>query len=146
METNVSAMAAAASVWNFMVDLLACVFVPRSMSARSGERQGSGDPPLRPGDGASVRRLHADVVQRLLELLDAIGRLATQAQLAAVGAEGLRRGELGGGRVLGDLLVELLLERRALLGRRHGGGEGRAGYQDARHGGADNCTNVHGFG
>ncbi|MGH6927992.1 MAG: hypothetical protein ACREEV_06715, partial [Dongiaceae bacterium] len=39
-----------------------------SLSARSGERQGSGVAATPVRLGASVHRLHADVVQRLLEL------------------------------------------------------------------------------
>src|SRR5262245_40291616 len=73
----------------------------------------------------SVSGFDADVVQRLVQLLHAVVGLARSAQLAAVSAQSLGIGRLGIRAMLDDSLVELLLQRRALVGpgylRRHRG-------------------------
>src|SRR5262249_16191543 len=86
-------------------------------------------------------RLHAEVVEGVVELLDAGLRLAGPAQLFAVGAQRPRLRDLGGGAVGDELLIELLLQGRALLRRGRRGAEGRrrqqGGCRRRRHQGAD---------
>src|SRR5262245_53567390 len=80
------------------------------------------------------RRLHADVLEGLLQLLDALIVLAALAELAGVRTQRLGGCRLRSRRVLHDLLVELLLERGALLRWRHRCGKGRCGHEYGGHG------------